>query len=172
MEFTTRHEFDCAAATFFSEAVYFHPEYHERLHRELHFRAVEIVERQEDGDRLREVRIKRLEREFPAAMRRAMGVDHIEYREEAEYDRKKLAYDFKVIPNVAPDKIHIGGCYRILPAGPNRCIREVDMTVEVRVFGIGGMIERHLVDDLRRSYDDAAAFTRRWIAERVPPGGP
>ena len=67
-----------------------------------------------------------------------------------------------------PGKLHIEGCYRILPAPRGGCLREVDLVVEVSIFGIGGVVERHVAEDLRRSYDVAADYTHRWIAQRLP----
>ncbi|MDY0058311.1 MAG: DUF2505 family protein [Myxococcota bacterium] len=178
MRFTTRHEFACTPEAFFSTAIYFHPAYHEGLYRELRFREVQVLERHEEGDRLREVRIKRPIRDLPGPVKRALGVEAVEYREEALYDRRALTYEFRVFPNVLPGKIRIAGGYRILPAAPGRCLREVDLEVEVRLFGVGAAVERHILEDLRLSYDTAAAYTRRWIAglgpsvpvDSAPPG--
>lgn len=172
MRFSTRHEFACTPETFFSEAVYFDPQYHDGLYRELRFRSWEVVEHREEDGRVHEVRIKKPERDLPAAVRKALGVEAIEYREEVSYDRRSLSYTFRVIPNVLPGKIRIEGCYHLFPAGEGRCVREVEMEIEVKVFGVGSLVERHLAEDLRHSYDVAAAFTRRWIAERLPQAPP
>ena len=43
--------------------------------------------------------------------------------------------------------------------------RIIDMTVEVKIFGIGGMVERFVSKSMQENYDQAATFTNKWIAE-------
>jgi hypothetical protein len=35
------------------------------------------------------------------------------------------------------------------------------------LLGVGGMIEQLLLDNIEKSYNKAAVFTNRWIAERL-----
>jgi hypothetical protein len=37
--------------------------------------------------------------------------------------------------------------------------------VEARVFGLAGLIEDRLLDDIEKSYARSAAFTNRWITD-------
>ena len=170
MQFTTRHEFRCAPETFFSEQVYFHPDFHEGLYRELRFRSWEVESRTEPDGTIIEHRTKRPERDLPMVLRKALGVDHIEYSEDAIYQPATLRYEFKVRPNVMASKIRIQGCYHIEAAVPGRCVRIVEMEVEVKIPIFGRRVERYLAKELMQSYDVAADFTRRWISERLDEG--
>jgi hypothetical protein len=38
--------------------------------------------------------------------------------------------------------------------------------VEARVFGVAGLIEDRLLDDIEKSYAKSALFTNRWIEQR------
>jgi hypothetical protein len=50
--------------------------------------------------------------------------------------------------------------------GDKRIARVAKITVEVKVFMIGSMIEEKIVTDLRSSYDAAAKFTREFLKEK------
>jgi hypothetical protein len=39
----------------------------------------------------------------------------------------------------------------------------VEGDVKVKLLGVGTLIERFIVADVERSYEQAAAFTQRWI---------
>jgi hypothetical protein len=43
--------------------------------------------------------------------------------------------------------------------------RLVEGAIKVKLFGVGGMVEKLIVADIERSYVKAAAFTQRWIDE-------
>lgn len=167
MRFSSRHEFVCPQALILSDQVYFHPDFHRQLYGELGFASWEVLEHTRSGDRLREVRLKRPRRELPATVRRALGVQQIEYREELDYDLAAHSYSVRVIPNMLPGKLLIGGTVRIDALGPERCVRSVDIDVQVRIFAIGGVVERHVVDDIRTSYAKADRFMERWLREHV-----
>lgn len=172
MQFSTRHVFECPAEVFLSEALYFHPDYHPGLYRELDFASYELLEHHRSGERIHERRLKRPRRELPAVARKALGLQGIEFHEEADYDLRARSYHVRVIPNVLPDKIRIEGDFRIEAVDAQRCARTVEMIVEVRLLGIGRVVERGILDDLQRSYDRAAAYTRRFWSEHAPQPGP
>jgi hypothetical protein len=64
------------------------------------------------------------------------------------------------------DKFSMGGKYSVTPLdGGARCRREFKGEVKVTIPLIGGRVEKYMLDELRASYDTAAATTRRWIAK-------
>jgi hypothetical protein len=67
---------------------------------------------------------------------------------------------------VLKGKLTISGVMRTEPAGESQCRRIYDTSVVAKVFGIGGMIESRIIQDVKASYDKAATFTNRWVKER------
>ena len=50
--------------------------------------------------------------------------------------------------------------------GEKKIVRVAKITVEVKVFLVGGMVEDKILGDLRHSYDAAAKFTREYLREK------
>lgn len=64
------------------------------------------------------------------------------------------------------DKIRSQGTFRIEEAAAG-VRRIVEGEISVKIFGVGKAIEGYVVDDIKRSYSEAAEFTRTWIAQRA-----
>lgn len=86
------------------------------------------------------------------------------YREEGEWIKSQSRYLVRVIPNSLPDKMDIRGEMRVVADGAG-CRRIYDADVTVRVFGVGGLLEGRILDDVVKSYDAAAVFTRDTLAK-------
>ena len=52
------------------------------------------------------------------------------------------------------------------PRGDKRVERFVDVDNTVKIFGLGKILEAFLEKEMRKSYDSAAEFTNKWIAEK------
>lgn len=72
----------------------------------------------------------------------------------------------KVDPTVMPDKIAISGVIYAERTGDRTCRRIYDAVVTAKIFGIGGMVENRILQDIRQSYDKAAQFTNRYVKEK------
>jgi hypothetical protein len=69
-------------------------------------------------------------------------------------------------PTVLHGKLTVTGNMYTQPAGEKQCRRIYDSNVVAKVFGVGGMIESRIIQDVKASYDKAAQFTNRWVAEK------
>ncbi len=163
MKVTISHEFQTDPDTFWSD-VFFNPTFNEALYREgLGFPEYRVLEQRDDGSTLvRRVQVTP-KQEAPAAVQKLLG-GRFSYVEEGTFDRAKKVYRFRVVPASLADKIRAEGELRAEPAGPGRMRRVLEMTVEVKVFGIGGMAEGFVSKSMQESYAQAAAFTNRWLA--------
>jgi hypothetical protein len=85
------------------------------------------------------------------------------YREEGEWFQSQSRYVVRVTPNSLPDKMDIRGEMRVV-ADDAGCRRIYDADVSVRVFGVGGLLEGRILDDVVKSYEAAAVFTREALA--------
>jgi hypothetical protein len=165
-EITLRHEFDCDEDTYW-EKVTFDPEFNRRLYLEvLKFPSYELVEQKEDdAKRTRRVRIDPPLGNLPGPVKKAIG-DKFSYVEEGTFDKKTKRYSFKVTPSTMADKTKNFGELYVEKLGDRKIVRIAKITVEVKVFMIGGMVEEKISSDLRHSYEEAARFTRTFLKEK------
>lgn len=127
----------------------------------------ELIEREQKGSHLRRVvRVAPRGREIPGPVAKVLGADRIEYTEHLDYDFGTYRGTWKTISSVLPDKVESGGTFAFQAAGDG-VKRILEGEVKVKIFGVGGMIERFIVADVEKSYDQAAGFTRDWLAKRA-----
>lgn len=120
----------------------------------------------QDGVLKRRVRV-RANRQLPRPVAKILGAEYIEYTEHLEYRWGSFRGTWRTISAVLPDKVETQGLFRFEDsvAGVQRI---VEGTVRVKIFGVGGLVEKGVVEDVRTSYDNAARFTREWIAGHKP----
>ena len=68
-------------------------------------------------------------------------------------------------PRSLASKVTIQGELFTTPVDARSCRRIYVARVEARVFGLAGLIEDRLLDDIEKSYVKSAAFTNRWITD-------
>jgi hypothetical protein len=160
------HVFSCSEETFWDE-VFFSEEYNRRLFLEhLSFPVWRELEREDRGGELqRVVEVVPKTSALPPAIQKAIG-DGAGYRELGVFDRAARRYRLRIEPTRFADKVGVEGELRTEPAGEGKCKRLFTATVTAKVFGIGGMLEKHIANDLERSYEASASFTRSFIAEK------
>jgi hypothetical protein len=161
-----RHDIDCDEDTFW-EKCFLDQAFQNRMYLdELKFPAYEVLEQKEEGDKVfRRVRVDPPVGNLPGPVKKVIG-DKLTYTEEGTFDRKAKRYTFKVMPSAMPDKTKVSGELWVEKAGDKKVVRRCKMSVEVKVFMVGGMVEDKLCEDLRSSYDKGAAFTNVYIKEK------
>ena len=104
------------------------------------------------------------EREIPGPVAKIVGANRIEYTEYVEYDMGSYKGEWKTISSVLTDKIDTKGTFEFqeVSGGVKRIIHG---DIKVKIFGIGGVVEKFIVSDVEKSYNDAAVFTQKWIDE-------
>lgn len=123
-----------------------------------------LLKREEKGKHLsRSVKVSPRDREIPGPLVKVLGSSRIEYTEQVEYDFGSYKGTWKSISSVMTDKVESSGIFRLEQAGDG-VKRVIEGDIKVKVFGVGGVIERFIVADIEKSYEQAADFTRRWIA--------
>ena len=123
-------------------------------------RACEKLE-ENDGHISRAVRVGP-DREIPPAAQRVLGGRKLDYTEHLEYQRGSWKGTWRTEPSLMPDKVHCKGTIEFLEV-PGGVRRLVHGEIKVKLFGVGGMVEKLIVSDVVKSYDKAASFTQRWI---------
>ena len=160
------HTFNCSEATFWDK-VFLDPEYNERLFKtELKFPVCREVSREERGGALhRVVEVVPYVGELPGAIKAVVG-EGIGYEERGVLDRNAKTYKVTVVPNKLAEKLSIKVDIWTVADGENKCRRKARADVTVKIFGVGGTIEKRMLSDLERSYQKSADFTNRFIAEK------
>ncbi|HEX2875739.1 MAG TPA: DUF2505 family protein [Polyangiaceae bacterium] len=160
------HTFNCSEATFWDK-VFLDQEYNDRLFKtELKFPVCREVSREERGGALhRVVEVVPYVGELPGAIKAVVG-EGIGYEERGVLDRSAKTYKVVVVPNKLAEKLNIKVDIWTVADGENKCRRKVRADVAVKIFGVGGTIEKRMLADLERSYQKSADFTNRYIAEK------
>lgn len=165
-KFTIRSTFETDVDTYWNR-VFFDPEYNRRLYLEaLGFKGFELIELTgQPGER----RTRRMKTEpaadAPAVVKKLIG-DSLVYAESGTFDPEAKVWTYEIKPNKLTDKVTIGGRLYAQPKGEKRCERVAQIEVTVKVFGVGGAVEKFIERTTRDSYVKAAAFTNRFIAEK------
>jgi Protein of unknown function (DUF2505) len=160
------HVFNCSEATYW-DRIFLDPEYNERFFKtELKFPVWREQSREERGGALhRVVEVVPYVGELPGALKAVIG-EGIGYEERGVLDRNAKTYKVTVVPNKMADKLSIKVDLWTVADGDQRCRRKARAEANVKVFGVGGTIEKRILSDLERSYQKSAEFTNRFIAEK------
>lgn len=160
------HTFNCSEATFW-DRIFLDPEYNERVYKtELKFPLWREVSREERGGALhRVIEVVPYVGELPAALKAVVG-EGIGYEERGVLDRNAKTYKVTVIPNKLAEKISVKVDLWTVADGDTKCRRKARAECSVKIFGVGGAIEKRMLADLERAYTKSADFTNRFIAEK------
>lgn len=160
------HTFNCSEATYW-DRIFLDPEYNERLFKtELKFPVWRELSREERGGVLKRVlEVVPYVGELPGPLKAVIG-EGIGYEERGVLDRSAKSYKVTVVPNKLADKLSTKVELWTVADGDKRCRRKVRAEASVKMFGIGGTIEKRILSDLERSYAKSAEFTNRFIAEK------
>lgn len=160
------HDIDCTEEAFWK--LFLDADYNKALFRDyLKFPRWEVVRNEDRGGILhRTVEVEPFVGELPGPIKKVVG-DNISYREVGELDLARRRYALQVIPGRLADKLKVSGEQSTAAStSEGRCRRIFTATVEVKIFGVGGLIEKRIAADLQKSYDLSAKFTNRYIKEQ------
>jgi len=158
-----RHQLDCTVDTYWK--CVFDEEYNRRLYLDiLKFREFKLLAQDPPSDqRSRNLYLNPAAMELPGPIAKVIG--DVSWREEGTYDAKTKRYRFKIVPASMPDKTHINGEVFCEERG-GKLERVAKMSIEVKVFMVGGMVEKKIMEDTKKSYEAAAKFTGEYVKEK------
>lgn len=121
-----------------------------------------LLKREQNGPRIhREVRVSP-NREVPAPVAKILGSAKLEYVEHVDYTFGSNRGTWLTISSVMTDKLDTRGTMAFGEQGGS-VVRTVEGDINVKIFAVGGVIEKFIVADVEKSYASAAAFTQQWI---------
>ncbi|NOU29027.1 MAG: DUF2505 family protein [Polyangiaceae bacterium] len=158
-EVTIRTAIGCTGKTYFEKCL-FSADYCTRLYNEvLKFPGVKVLALKTEGDVwTRQLAIDPPLSGLPGPVQKLIG-DKFSYIEDGKYDTKSGRYTFKVTPSTAGDKTKTAGeswCEDAADGQSSTLVTK--LTVEVKIFMVGGMVEDKIIKDFRASLDQAAPF--------------
>ena len=167
-EITLRHEIDTDEDTYWARCV-FDADFNKKLYIDaLKFPQWKLIDSKDDDAKIwRKIQVDPPTGDMPGAVKKVIG-DRLSYVEEGTFDKKTKRYSFKVTPSTMAEKTKVAGemwVEKLGDANGKKIARVTKISVEVKVFMVGGMIEDRIVADLRSSYDKGAVFTTQFIKE-------
>lgn len=167
MEFEVRHRFSIDVDGFW-EHVFFDEAFNKRMYLEaLGFREYRVIDQQRhaDGKVVRKIYYDPAA-EVPAVARKLFGDKTGGYTENGEFDPRTKRWTFVVTPDIAANKIRMRGEFWVEPLGNGTVERIARHQIEVSMLGVGRLVEKLIEQQMRENYDQAAAFTTRYLAQR------
>ena len=162
-ETTIRDEFDCTVETYW-EKCHFDPEYNRRLYLEhLKFPGWKLLETKTEGGKVsRRVHLDPPVGNLPGPVKKVLG-DSFSYTESGTYDPATGRYTFTIAPSTMGDKTKVSGELWCEKIGDKKIARHAKISVEVKVFMVGSLVEDKVMGDLKASYANAAPFTNAFV---------
>lgn len=159
-----RHAIDCDPDTYWK--CVWDEEYNRRLYMDiLKFRECTRLSQDDKGDVItRRIKLNPPPMDLPAAVTKVIG--DVSWIEDGTFDKKTGKYRVKVLTSSMPDKTHISGELWCEAKGDKKCERIAKMSVEVKIFMVGGIVEKRIVEDMKKSYEAAAKFTNEYVKEK------
>lgn len=162
-KFTITHEIPCNEETFWK--TFFDKEFNETLFlKELRFPDYKILEARDDDKEIFRKVSGKPKMDLPGPIAKLLG-ESFRYTEDGTFDKATKTWRWKMTPSTLADKLRNEGVMRIEKIGEDRIRRIADITVEAKIFGIGGLMESATEKELRSGWDQSAEFMRKWVSD-------
>lgn len=99
---------------------------------------------------------------LPAAVSKLLG-PKLAYTEKGVFDTPSGRWTFDTILSVLAERIRLGGAVTVRPDGEDHCMRVTELWVDVKIFGVGGLVERAAEGNLRDGWAKSARWTNGWL---------
>lgn len=128
-----------------------------------------LSQRESEGLVIRRVRCV-LDVNLAGAAKAILGSSDPVWVEESTWFPEKMSWEWKVIPEVAAGILSANGEMTLLRSG-GATDRIVSGNVKVHVPFVGAAVERVIVEDVTKVYDEEAERLTRWLADSGSPPG-
>jgi hypothetical protein len=161
LELTLHHDIRCSADRFW--ALFFDPAFvREMILDGLGFASCEVGPVVDEGHlRKRETRVTP-KIDVPAAVAKLLG-PKLGYVEKGRLDTRTHAWTYEIVLSVLSERIRMGGTMTITGAGAELCKRKSDLWVEVKILGLGGLVERAAESNMRSGWNRSAEWMNEWL---------
>lgn len=163
-KFAVSHEINCSINTFWE--IFLDTPFNESLYREaLNYQDFQILEqRKTDTESILRWSGKP-NWNLPSQLTKLLGSGYT-HTLDGRLDHRSNVWTFRLTPSYLSDKIRIEVAVRLEPLGDNKVRLIVEIVTEVKIFGIGGLLESTYEKSFRQEWDQSAVFMNAWIAEK------
>lgn len=166
VSFKVTHEINCDVETFWK--LFFDKDFNVTMYRQgLGFPQYEIKDQKETPTGISRKVFGEPKMDIPAAVKKVMG-DKFSYTEDGTYDKASNTWRWKLSTPMG-DKVRNEGDMKIESIGPGKVRRTANITLEAKIFMVGGMIEKDGEKSLRDGWDKSAVFMNQWIKDGKAP---
>ncbi len=166
MKLDLRHAIDTDLTTFW-DRMFFEPDFN----REVYVAGLQFPEwtllsdDDRPNERLRKIKVVP-KQDAPAVIKK-LAAGTFSYVEEGRFDKATRRYSMRITPSVLSDKIKIEGEILAEPDPQNgkRVYRVTKMTIEVRIFGLGSIVEGFLGKSIEESFVNSVPLANKYIAQ-------
>jgi hypothetical protein len=102
---------------------------------------------------------------MPAAVEKLLGKG-ASYVDDGHFDPAARRWHYRLIADKLTDRIHVDGQIWAEARGEGRIERLARGTIEVKVFGVGGIMESFFEKNARNAFNTAARFTETFAREK------
>ena len=159
------HTINCDVDTFWK--TFFDAEYNDKLYLgALEFPEFKVSTQTENDKEIVRVCTGEPKMTVPAPVAKLLG-SSFKYKEDGRFDKATKVWTWKLTPSTLADTIRNEGVLKVEAAGEGKCRRVVEIIIEAKIFGVGGMIESSSEKQLRDGWDASAKFMNEvWFAKK------
>lgn len=156
MRFQKEHRIELPVARYFELS--FNPDFMRRLNVEgMKVQAYDVLERNVDGPRWTLRSRVSPQDNMPGFLKKLIG-GGFSYEEHLAHEKGSTTATCTMTPSVMRDKLTMKYTMTLTPEGDHACRRTMAWDLEVRIFGVGGQIEKFAASEIERGMDASAAF--------------
>lgn len=159
--FAFTHEFATDANRYWD--VFFDEAYNRELCTRLDIARRTVLLRHEDDAIIRYEQKLEPRRPLPFVVRQIVRGEFA-YIEKATFYKAKSYMDVVIEPTLFKERTAVRATYSVVPIAPGRVQRTYEGDVHVDLPVLARLLETTVLEDVRRSFDVAAAVTREWLA--------
>ncbi|NVM23876.1 MAG: DUF2505 family protein [Desulfobacterales bacterium] len=104
------------------------------------------------------------------AANKVLGGGEIVYEEIQQTHLDSFEMRWRLRPAVLTEKFHASGILRLTPIDGIRCLRIMEGRIHIRLFGLGGQLERLAAKQAKRTSDEFCQVVAKWKSENAKCG--
>lgn len=156
MKMHKEHRIECSVERFY--ALMFDPDFERRMNLEaMDMQAHEVLER-DVASGLWRMRCRMTPKDnMPAFLKKLLGAS-FSLEETMTHEKGSGKAQVTLTPSALRDKSRMGYTMQVVPEGEGACRRIMDWDLEIKIFGIGGQVEKFALGEIEKGVEASARF--------------
>ena len=161
MDFKVEHHFDAISLTDY-EMLHFDEAFNREMCADVGF-ARTLIKKEITGSTLKTEATIKPDKAIPKPVAKILGVERMTHREIIEYNLETHQGTWKIEPGMFADTFIIGGGFELKALNERAVARIYFGDFRVNLRGVGGWLEKIIVTEVQRGYDDAVGFIQDYV---------